>query len=354
MGFVLGGKVRVRTVLTLLGCVVAAGILAALVAHADPKATWTAVSYAGPLAFTALVPFGFGLTADALGLLILVRGLGHDTRLSQIFPVRLVSEALHLSMPAGFVASDTATAVMLESRCGVPLRDGVVASIARKWLVMRSHALYIVVGALAGFPALLTLSHRLLGGSSLPWLVATSSVVPLALSAALGAGLLGRSTFARLHGTLARIPSRRLARWLESRRHDAALTDSQATRLRTSRSTTARASLAFLVTWTFEALESALLLRLVGIQVDLGAVFAIEAGLSLVRSAVVVAPSGLGVVDFGYATVLPMLGADAGGAPAFVLLKRAKELVWVLSGYAVLAVWRSRGAGHPVAVSPAT
>jgi hypothetical protein len=342
VALVLAGKAHVKTTLTVLGCVVAAGILAALMSRADPAATWAAISYAGPLAFTAVVPFGIGLTADAVGLLVMVRALGHDTKLRQVLPVRLASEALHISVPAGFVASDTATAMMLQSHCGVPLRDGVVASIGRKWLVMRAHAAYIVVGALAGFQALVILSRALIGGASLPWIVAASSLIPLSLSAALGAGLLGKSTFARLHALLARIPSPRLRRWLESRRDDATLTDSQATRLRTTPGATTRATLAFVVTWTFEALESALLLRLVGVHIDLGAVFAIEAGLSLVRSAVVIAPSGLGVVDLGYATVLPLLGADAGGAPAFVLLKRAKEIVWVLAGYAVLAAWRTR------------
>jgi hypothetical protein len=348
------GTARGKTILTLLGCVVAAGLLALLVSRADPAATWAAITYAGPLALTAVVPFGVGLTFDACGLLVLVRALGHDTRLSQVWPVRLASEAIHLSMPAGFVASDTATAMMLESRCGVPLRDGVVASIGRKWLVMRAHSVYIVGGAIAGFAALVALSHRWLGGGSLPWIVIASSLVPLALSMTLGATLLGRSTFARLFEGLARIPSVRLRRWLDERRDEAALTDSQATRLRASPGAQTRATLAFLATWTFEALESALLLRLVGVHIDLGAVFAIEAGLSLVRSAVVLAPSGLGVVDLGYATVLPMLGADAGGAPAFVLLKRAKEVAWVLAGYAVIAAWRLRAPRPTTASAVAT
>lgn len=353
----LGVETRGKTILSVLGCLVAVVILAALMSRADPAATWAAISYAGPLAFTAVVPFALGITADACGLWVMVRSLGHDTPLSQILPVRLASEALHISIPAGFVASDTATAMMLQSRCGVPVRDGVVASIGRKWLVMRAHAAYILVGAITGFPALVVISRSLLGGTSLPWIVMASSLIPLALSAALGAGLLGKSTFSRLHGALTRIPSRPLRRWLESRRHEATLTDSQAARLRTTPGATSRATLAFLVTWTFEALESALLLRLVGVHIELGAVFAIEAGLSLVRSAVVLAPSGLGVVDLGYATVLPMLGADAGGAPAFVLLKRAKEIFWVLAGYALLAAWRSkpsREATTSVAVSPAT
>jgi hypothetical protein len=79
-----------------------------------------------------------------------------------------------------------------------------------------------------------------------------------------------------------------------------------------------------------------------------------EAGLSLVRSAAVIAPSGLGIVDLGYGAVLPALGADAGVAAAFVLLKRAKEAAWVLAGYAVLAALRGRAATPAPSASPAT
>jgi uncharacterized membrane protein YbhN (UPF0104 family) len=141
---------------------------------------------------------------------------------------------------------------------------------------------------------------------------------------------------------MARVPWPRLSRWLETRQADAAATDGQVVRLRASRVATTTATLTFVVVWFFETLESALILRIVGASVPFTAVFAIEAGMSLVRSAAVVAPSGLGVVDLGYASVLPLLGADSGAAPAFVLLKRAKEVFWVLVGYAVLAALRAR------------
>jgi len=342
---------RWRIGLALAGCVVGLGLLANLVSRADAAATWAAATSAGPLLAVALVPFALGMTADAWGMVVLLRALGHRTTLAQVLPVRLASEALHISMPAGFVAAETATAAMLQSRHGVPVRDGIVATLARKWLVMRSHAVYIVVGAVVGSPALVVLSRGLLGGTALPWMVLGSALVPLTLSAALAAGLLGRSTFARLHSALERIPSRRLRGWLARNHHEALATDSQARRLRGARTATLHATLSFLATWCFEALESALLLHLVGARIDLGAVFAIEAGLSLVRSAAVIAPSGLGVVDLGYATVLPLLGADAGATPAFVLLKRAKELAWVLIGYALLAVAPARSTDRGVSAT---
>jgi uncharacterized membrane protein YbhN (UPF0104 family) len=336
-------KGRARIVVQILGCVVAVGIVVRLVTQADAASTWHAASSAGPFVLLALAPFAAGMTFDAWGTLALLRALGHRTSLAQMLPVRFASEALHVTLPAGFVASDTATALLLEKRCAVPVRDGVVASIARKWLVMRAHAAYIAVGAVAGFAALAALA-RALHAAALPWIVVSSAVVPLVLSAAVGAGLLGRSTFARIHAGLARIPSRRLARWLDSRRHEATATDGQVQRLRGARGAVATATAAFLACWCFEALESSLILRLVGAHVDLFSVFAFEAGLSMVRSVVVLAPSGLGVVDLGYATVLQVLGVEPGAVAAFVLLRRGKEAVWVAAGYGILTALRGRRA----------
>ena len=332
---------RPRLIVTTLGCALAAYLFARLFAHTGAAATWNALASGGPLTALAIAPFAIGMTIDAYGSVLLLRALGTATTLAQMLPVRIASEALHSSVPAGFVASDTATAVLLEAR-DVPLRDGVVASIARKWLVMRAHAIYIAVGAIGGFAALAESSHRLLGGGSLPWIVLASAVIPLGASCALGAGLLGRSTFTRLHRGLASVPSRRVRRWADARRHEAVTTDAQVARLRAARSSTGAATLAFFGSWCVEALESALLLRLVGADVPFAAVIAVEAGLSLVRSLAVVAPSGLGVVDFGYATVLPVVGADSASAAAFVVLKRAKELVWVAVGYAILGTLRGR------------
>jgi uncharacterized membrane protein YbhN (UPF0104 family) len=343
-----------KMALTALGCAFGLALVARVAMHADGAATWRAIGSAGPLVVLGLIPFAVSLAIDAYGTTFLLRALGHRATLWQVLPVRVASEALHLSMPAGVVAADTATAALLEGRCDVPVRDGLVASLARRWLVMRSHSAYILLGALVGFSTLEGLSISLLGRPGLPWAVLGSTLVPLALSSAVAASLLGRSTFAKLHAALGRLPSERLTRWLQARRHDAAATDLQVGRLRAARAETNRASAAFLVGWCLEAIESALFLHLVGADVTLASVFAIEAGLSLVRSAAVIAPSGLGVVDVGYGAVLPALGADAGAVPAFVLLKRAKELVWVLAGYAVLVGLRGRAVTPAPSASPAT
>jgi hypothetical protein len=194
-----------RAFATSLGCAVAAYVVARLFAYTDASAMWRAVGSRGPLVVLAPVPFALGMTLDAYGSVLLLRALGSRTTLAQMLPVRIASEALHISVPAGFVASDTATAVLLDARSDVPVRDGVVLSIARKRLVMRAHALYIVVGAVVGFHALAGLARERLGGA-LPWIVLVSAAIPLGASWVVGASLLGRSTFARMHAALAHVP----------------------------------------------------------------------------------------------------------------------------------------------------
>jgi uncharacterized membrane protein YbhN (UPF0104 family) len=344
-----------RVAVTAVGCAIALWLFVRLFAQADARAMWRALGSSGPLIALALAPFVLATTVDAYGTLALLRALARRVTLWEMVLVRIASQALLLSIPAGFIASDTATAVLLERRSFVPLGDGIVASIARKWLVMRAHAAYIVIGAIAGFPAMAALSRGPWHAGTLAWMVLASAAIPLGASWAIGAGLLGRSTFARLHTALARLPSKRLRHWLETRRHEAVATDAQAIRLRAAGGATTVATLAFLAGWCIEALESVLLLRLVGAEVAFAAVLAIEAGLSLVRSLAVLAPSGLGVVDFGYAAVLPLLGADPESAAAFVLLKRAKELAWVVAGYGILGAMGGRSPRlAPAPVAPAT
>ena len=86
-------------------------------------------------------------------------------------------------------------------------------AIARKWLVTRSHAAYIVLGAgvLGG------VSSRVLGGHWLAWAVAASALAPLSISIALGAGFRGQPAIVRLQSALGKLPWRtvreRVSQW---------------------------------------------------------------------------------------------------------------------------------------------
>lgn len=338
------GSPAVRVVVPALVVLLATVLLYRALAGIDARATVRAICQAGRYAPLALLPFVVSMTLDATGILALLRTLGRSVPLARLVPIRIATEALHQTAPAGFVVADSATAKLLDARCGIPMSEGGILAVARKWLVMRAHAGYIVLGAFVGAGLLVRVSERMLGGPWLPWAVGASALVPLGLSLALGAGFRGNAAFARIQRALIRLPwpalRDRAARWGSG----AAAVDNHLARVGAARSITRAAAAAFFACWLVEAFETALIVRLVGGPLDLSFAMAVEVSISLLRSVGNVAPAGLGVQDAGYAVLFQSMGLPPHTTAAFVLLKRAKELVWITFGYGLLALMRGSAA----------
>jgi uncharacterized membrane protein YbhN (UPF0104 family) len=287
-----------------------AGVGIVLVARAfagtDWHATFRVLSAAGPFAIVAFVPFGVALVLDSTGVMLVARARDVSLRAASALRIRVVCEAFHYGAPGGVVASEAAAVAMFVRACAVTPREAGALAAGRKELVMRAHALYLVLGALVGASAFTTLARAFHTHVSLAWLACASASVPLAMSIALG------------HAT-------RRVLGPDRRAHSRAL-----------------GTLVFLAAWLVEAAETAVIARLAGIPLSMSAVLAIECALSLARSAVAFVPGGLGVQDATYATLLGALGAPHESAAAFVLLKRAKEVAWIAIGFAVSSVRRRR------------
>jgi uncharacterized membrane protein YbhN (UPF0104 family) len=109
--------------------------------------------------------------------------------------------------------------------------------------------------------------------------------------------------------------------------------------------------LLYMLSWLTRAAETLLFLRLVGVGAPFSAAMVMETALILVRAMAVPVPAGLGVQDLGYVLSLQALrvtDAVTVGA-AFVLLKRGRDLFWVLFGFALLVLGRQRGEPLPTA-----
>jgi uncharacterized membrane protein YbhN (UPF0104 family) len=121
----------------------------------------------------------------------------------------------------------------------------------------------------------------------------------------------------------------------------AATLDARLARLGSAHRATWLAAGAFFGCWLLESVDTAIVLRLVGAPLDWSFALGAEVGISMVRSIGNIAPAGLGVQDASYATLFQAMGLSPESAAAFVLVKRAKELVWIATGYALLAMLRS-------------
>jgi putative membrane protein len=93
-----------------------------------------------------------------------------------------------------------------------------------------------------------------------------------------------------------------------------------------------------LAAWIASALGVWIALRAAGVNIGAFDILGLEALIMAVRSAVFVAPMGVGVQEAGYALLAPLFGLPPDVALALSLIKRARDLV---VGVPVLALWQA-------------
>jgi glycosyltransferase 2 family protein len=90
--------------------------------------------------------------------------------------------------------------------------------------------------------------------------------------------------------------------------------------------------------WIASAVGSWVALRLMGVEISIPAVIAIESLLSAVKSAAFVVPNAVGVQEAAYAVIGQVFGLPGGSAVALSLIRRAKDLA---IGAPVLIAWQA-------------
>ena len=266
--------------------------------------------------------------------------LGTRPRFASLVGVRLVVEALMLGLPSGAVVSESLQPWLLKRRCDVPLETAVVASVGRKFFVVVSHGLVLAAATLLAWPLLARLSRETLGRPGLPWVLLGVSAFMIA-TFGVGLALSGRARLAdRTRAGLDRIGGRWLGSWLERHALRFQQTDEHLVRFfERGRGSLVPPLLLYSVGWVVRGVETWVFLRLLGVDLPLLTAVVLETAIIVVRSAAVPVPAGLGVQDVGYVLCLRALGiADATTVgTAFVLLKRGKDLFWILVGFALMA-----------------
>jgi len=342
------------TFLKWTACAIAVAFLVRALMQADLPRAVARIGEAGPAVALIVLPFLVSIALDATACRLLFAAIGRRARFEQLLAVRLTAEAVNMSLPAGGVWSESLNPLLLNRRCGIPGSEAVAGMAAKKWLQMRGHGLYIFASVAVGFGFLSSHSRAIVGFDGLPWIVLASGCVPLALSVMLAGSLARGALVEKTHALLRKLPSLRLRAWLDERRHHFVATDSLFGRIATSRTTELAASPLFLASWLIESVETLVILRVLGVPIGFIEVLSFEAGLSLLRNFAFFAPAGLGVQDLGYMAYLGALGYPGAASlgAAFVLLKRAKEIFWIVIGYALFLLVRARATPDGASQSP--
>jgi glycosyltransferase 2 family protein len=324
-----------------LGVVVASVVLVWTFRDLDVARVNAVIGRAGgALLLWALVPMGAALAIESFGWAWAFRRAGHAVPFLGIWRARVTSEALALTLPAGMLFCESMKPFLLARHCGLRAEVSIAGMATRKYLLLASQAVYIGVFALLGAPFLERASSGVIGRSGLPSALLAVGGVVLVAALASGVSLRDGRLAERVRKLLVRLPLGGLRRKLEQGRAGFARTDDElANFFRGGLLQATWPALPFLGSWVLEAVETYLILRLLGVELPFEAVAALEVALSFTRHVTFILPAGLGVQDLGYVAFLRALGvADplTLGA-AFVLIKRAKECAWALVGFLMLA-----------------
>jgi len=287
------------------------------------------------------LPQLLSLCLECVGWSGVFRSLGQTVALRPLLRVRLMTEAVAQTLPLGVIWAESLKPLLLGRHANVPTSRAVAAIVARKYLLIASQAVYVALLSACGFATLRRLSQTLTGHAGLAWgAFAVSATLCLLAFGVCGAFTRGRVA-GRVLAALRGLRHVRLQQELNRRQASFANTDSLTESYFANGfvRTTLAPGVFFLSGWLCEALESYLILRLLGVELDFFAIASIEVLLSFLKNVLFVLPAGIGVQDVGYVSCLAALGVPDAltlGA-AFSALKRGKELFWAACGYLLLA-----------------
>ncbi len=332
-------KKRILGVLRWIAFAACIALFVHALAKTDIGAGFARIKAIGPLALLALLPFPFGIASDAKAWKTLLQALGRRVPLLTLLKIRFATEAVTNSAPAGPVFAEALAPALVARRAHVPFADVVAASTAKRWLLIRMHGAYVALAAALGYGALAHASNELVGSHAIVLVVLSGALALVLLAAGIEMVTARAGVAGRVSGMLGSTRFARLTAWIEARRHHFTRADEHIAALSADRRTTTIASGWVMLLWLVEGCETFLILRLLGADLGLATVMSFDAALSVVRSAAVFAPGGIGVQDVGYLAILEAYGVPnaSGIGPAFILVKRMKEAFWIMIGFFLLA-----------------
>jgi glycosyltransferase 2 family protein len=318
--------------------------LSRLVRGHDLRQALSLIRHVGWPLLLVLLPTLVGMSLDVTGWRLILRALGSRVRWGPLLSLRLSAEAVVLLLPGGSVAGEAAKAAMLTKRTSVSFPTAFASLALTKAYLFATDGVYLALAAVwAAVDTTLLPGHP----THLPAIAAGISALVLTGGSGAFLALLHRASLAtRLARALQRVPIARFRRWIAARERGFQEIDATARAFFAAPvSFKTRVFLCFLLEWLVEGAETILIVRCLGLPLPLGPILALDALGSLLRVVAFFVPAGLGVQDAALILLLRQMGVPnplAAGA-AVVLVKRAKEVVWIAIGSLLLMAYQRPG-----------
>ncbi|MGC8775639.1 MAG: lysylphosphatidylglycerol synthase transmembrane domain-containing protein [Chlorobaculum sp.] len=256
-----------------------------------------------------------------------------------LFKIQLVAETVSMTLPAGVAVGEPLRPWLCRKFLGIPLPEGFATVAVRKLLLGSTQGIYTLLGALAGFGFLQAASMQVVEFKGLGVIMIFVSLVMAVVFMLFLVLMTNGNAAQNLHRILMKIPFEKVRQWLLKQEAGFAETDHKLQRVKSDgMKSFVPVMVIYVGAWMMLALESYLILHILGLKVTFFQVLAFDTALTVLRAIFFFIPSGLGIQDLGYLAFFHALGVPDyltyGGA--FVMLRRLKEVIWYSIGYGVM------------------
>ncbi|HEX2055430.1 MAG TPA: flippase-like domain-containing protein [Nitrospiraceae bacterium] len=317
-----------RFVLLALGLVT----LAFIVWHIGPGHIYSAVARLGPTALLAVLgPSVMMYMLEAQGWRMTLGRYGGAVPFWKLLAIRSAGEVVNMTTPSAYVGGEPLKAYLLK-RHGVPMVEGLASVVTAKTTMTIAQIGFILIGVAVGF--------WLLGRSGSPGQTAMATMISLGLLA-FGVGgfvlIQRRGIFATLLSLLRKMGL--AMKFLNA--HEAkllALDRTIAAFYSQNRAGFLWSILLFFLGWLAETIEVYVMLLILGEPATFLSSIAIGALSVFIKGGAFFIPGSLGAQDAGNLLLVTTFGYGEVTGITFALLRRFRELVWVMIGLGCLAV----------------
>ncbi len=310
-------------------------VLGGLLWHIGPMHIMRTAERIGFVPFCIiLTPFLLVYCLDTYGWWLILGPWAERVGFVRLFMVRMSGEAINVTTPTSVLGGEPLKAYLL-TRYEVPMVEGLASMVITKTIMVIAQIVFMLLG--------IGLLWWFAGGGTYNVLAALVSVGMLAFVVFLfviiqryGIGM-GLVTLAEA----CRIRSRWLVAWRPK-----LLELDQVIRnfYRQRRRAFALSFGVHFVAWLTEGLEVYVILYFLGVETGWLLSLSIAAIAVLIKGAMSVIPGGLGVQEGGYLFLLMGLGYGEMTGIAFALIRRIREIIWILVGLVFLAALRGKAA----------
>ncbi len=243
-----------------------------------------------------------------------------------LFRVRWEGESINNVIPSAYVGGEALKAYLLHKR-GVPGLTCGTSVVASKTCQVLAQVLFIGIGALAAMPNLPRESGARRG--MLVITLAAFGVVVLLFA------LQREGMFSTLNKVLKRLAIRLKA--LEKHESNLRKLDDQIYRFyHRDRRRFFQSTGAYLLGWMADAFEIYVVCHLLGLPLSVTEAIAIESFISVAKALGIFIPAAMGVQESGVVLLFQIFGLPVTTGVAYAILRRGRELFYVLIGGALL------------------